>query len=140
MHLQFVSERRLRAKQALYKMLEVTRWPGREPIEEVDRKYSLAVYGPPKMDLENSSGLVKHFGVAKAAAIIRAAREVNSISDDPEQALGYAPADWWAKYEPWLKYMDLNAEPWQEQACQRLWQQHGPKTFEGLDLFGVIHG
>ncbi len=136
MHLQFVSDRRLRAKQALYKMLEVIRWPGREPIAEIDRKYSLAVYGPPKMDPCNTPELVKYFGVARAAAIIRAAREVNSIQDDPEQALGYAPPDWWKRYEPWLKYMDLNAEPWQEQACQRLWQQHGPKKFDGLDLQG----
>ncbi len=45
MHLQFVSERRLRAKQALYKMNEVLRWPGREPIDLVDRRYNLAVYG-----------------------------------------------------------------------------------------------
>lgn len=45
MHLQFVSQRRLKAKQALYKINEVLRWPNREPVETVDRRYNLAVYG-----------------------------------------------------------------------------------------------
>ncbi len=44
MHLQFVSERRLRAKQALYKLTEVIRWPGRDPIAVINRRYDLAVY------------------------------------------------------------------------------------------------
>lgn len=44
MHLQFVSERRLRAKQALYKVTELLRWPGREPVQVVDERYNLAVY------------------------------------------------------------------------------------------------
>ena len=47
MHLQFVSDRRLRAKQAAYKMQEVLRWPGREPVEAVDGRYNPAVYGTP---------------------------------------------------------------------------------------------
>lgn len=45
MHFQFAGWRRLRAKQALYKMTEVLRWPGREPVEVVDRRYNVAVYG-----------------------------------------------------------------------------------------------
>lgn len=44
MHLQFISERRLRAKQALYKMVEVTRWPGRDPTQTINARYNLAVY------------------------------------------------------------------------------------------------
>lgn len=47
MHLQFVSKRRLAAKQALYKMTEVVRWPGREPVHIVDQRYNVAVYGGP---------------------------------------------------------------------------------------------
>ena len=43
MHLQFADPGRLRAKHALYKMQEVLRWPGREPVESVDRKYSQAL-------------------------------------------------------------------------------------------------
>lgn len=45
LHLQFVSDRRLRAKQAAYKMQEVLRWPGREPVAIVDQRYNPAVYG-----------------------------------------------------------------------------------------------
>ena len=44
MHLQFLSERRLRAKQALYQMTEVLRWPGRMSPEALARKYGRAVY------------------------------------------------------------------------------------------------
>lgn len=44
MHLQFVSERRLRAKQYLYQLTERLRWPGREPVSVVRARYSRAVY------------------------------------------------------------------------------------------------
>lgn len=47
MHLQFVNDRRLRAKQAAYKMQEVLRWPAREPVSTVDKRYNPAVYGTP---------------------------------------------------------------------------------------------
>ncbi len=45
MHLQFVSDRRLRAKQSLYQATEVLRWPGRNTPDSIRRKYSLSVYG-----------------------------------------------------------------------------------------------
>ena len=45
MHLQMASERRLRAKQALYKMTEVLRWPGRSTVEQINAMYNVAVYG-----------------------------------------------------------------------------------------------
>lgn len=45
MHLQMASERRLRAKQALYCMTEVLRWPGRKAPEQINGMYNLAVYG-----------------------------------------------------------------------------------------------
>jgi hypothetical protein len=44
MHLWGASERRLRAKHALYKMTEVLRWPSKSKIE-IDRMYSLAIHG-----------------------------------------------------------------------------------------------
>jgi hypothetical protein len=44
MHLQFLSDRRLRAKQALYQMTEVLRWPGRMSPEGLAKKYGRAVY------------------------------------------------------------------------------------------------
>lgn len=39
MHLQFASHRRLLAKQALYKVNEILRWPGRATVAEVNRLY-----------------------------------------------------------------------------------------------------
>lgn len=44
MHLQFVNERRLKAKQCLYKLTEVSRWPGRETFDQLNYKYGRAVY------------------------------------------------------------------------------------------------
>lgn len=44
MHLQFLSERRLRAKQALYQMTEVMRWPGRREPRELAEMYGPTVY------------------------------------------------------------------------------------------------
>jgi hypothetical protein len=45
MHLQFVGARRLLAKQALYKMQEVLRWPGRDSLGAINARYDFAVYG-----------------------------------------------------------------------------------------------
>ena len=44
MHLQFLSERRLKAKQALYQMTEVLRWPDRMNPEALAAMYGKAVY------------------------------------------------------------------------------------------------
>lgn len=107
MHLQFVSDRRLRAKQALYLMQEVTRWPGRMKPEELNRMYGLAVYG-------------------------------SYDSAKPDLQTAQAPAEWWAPYQHLMRYIDVDAEPWQEAECRRLWKEHGAATFSGLDLFGVV--
>ena len=48
------------------------------------------------------------------------------------------PAEWWQGYEQIRQYIDLNAEPWQEQECKRLWMEHGAEAFHGLNLFGVV--
>lgn len=110
MHLQFSSERRLRAKQALYQMTEVIRWPGREPVERVRQRYSLAVHG------------------------VYEGSQYDPHAMDTQQA----PAEWWAGYEDLMRYLDLDAIPWQESECKRLWAEHGAERFAGLDLFGVI--
>jgi len=111
MHLQFVSGRRLRAKQALYKMTEILRWPGREPdqIRAVDRRYNLAVYG----SHEN--------------------RDMEAV----DTSLRECPRDWWEGYEDLMRHLQPHAEPWQERECLRLLEQHGPRRFAGLDLFGI---
>ena len=53
MHLQFVNERRLRSKQALYKVIETLRWPDRVPKSELNRMYGRAIY-------ESDPGTVKN--------------------------------------------------------------------------------
>lgn len=45
MHMQMVSERRLRAKQALYVMSEVLRWPGRKTPKALNEMYGPSVHG-----------------------------------------------------------------------------------------------
>ena len=112
MHLQFVSGRRLRAKQALYKMTEVLRWPGREPdqIRAVNERYNLAVYGGYTSDALKTMHLT----------------------------LGPAPLDqWWKPYPDLMKYFDPHMIPWQEAECLKLLEEHGPQKFAGLDLFGI---
>jgi hypothetical protein len=46
MHLQFSSVRRLRAKQALYKINEMVRWPGRMTPEAINKMYDGTTYAP----------------------------------------------------------------------------------------------
>jgi Glycosyl transferase family 2 len=58
MHLQMVSDRRLRSKQALYKITERLRWPDRHSVDKLNEMYNLAVYGDP--------GQKMHMGVTPA--------------------------------------------------------------------------
>jgi len=97
MHLWGVSERRLKAKHALYKITERLRWPDKTTYE------------------------------------------INAMYDQWKQIVSFAkvPDSWWAPYEKWWKYLDVNKEPWQEAECRRLIEEHGGVKFKGLDLFGV---
>lgn len=45
--------------------------------------------------------------------------------------------EWWAPYAPWRGEVDLGESPWFESECRRLWEEHGPEAFRGLDLWGV---
>lgn len=68
-------------------------------------------------------------------------RELNAMYGPtvyaPGSTLSLVPAEWWNGYEHLMKYLDVDAEPWQKSECQRLWKEHGPERFAGLDLFGV---
>lgn len=111
MHLQFVNQRRLLAKQCLYKMQEVIRWPGREDAESVNQKYNWAVYSSP----------------------------VKRTNPLPEGVyFGTVPAEWWEPYAPLMQHFRPDDEPWQEAEARRLWELLGPGKFAGLDLFGVV--
>ncbi len=48
------------------------------------------------------------------------------------------PESYWKPYEHLRKYIDLEAEPWQEQQCRDWIAEHGKEKFAGLDLFGVV--
>lgn len=56
-----------------------------------------------------------------------------------EQQWAYAqvPAAWWEPYAHLMKYLDAEADPWQEAECRRLLAQHGAERFAGLNLFGI---
>lgn len=114
MHLQFVSGRRLRAKQAFYKVQEVLRWPGREPdqIRAVNERYNLAVYG--------------------------AYQPAPGWDSRLDATMDGVPAErWWEPYKHLLKYFDPHMIPWQEAEVLKAIAAHGPQRFRGLDLFGI---
>lgn len=109
MHLQMVSHRRLRAKQALYVMQETIRWPGRMTAQQLNAMYGPTVYGG-RMD-----GAVK-----------------------PEILTAGVQEAWWNGYADLMRHIDVDAVPWQEAECKRLMDAHGADAFRGLDLFGVL--
>jgi hypothetical protein len=125
MHLQFLSERRLRAKQALYKAVEVLRWPAPCSLEG---KYCAT-------QAELAERLNWMYG--------RAVYE----SDPEKYDSAPCPASWWAPYAYLMKYLDTGESvpadhherrTWQEIELQRLIKEHGREKFAGLDLFGVV--
>jgi hypothetical protein len=109
LHLQYSNRRRLLAKQALYKMTEIIRWPGRDSLFEINKRYDYSVYGGP----------CKPSG--------------DSVFD-----LAWIPPDWWEGYADLMQYLHLDAVPWQEEECRKLVRKYGQNHFNGLDLFGVV--
>lgn len=108
LHLQFVSGRRLRAKQYLYQLTERLRWPNREPVEVVRERYSLAVYGQ-KTPCYPVVG-----------------------------ALGPAPMDdWWGPYKHLMEHFHPQEKPWQMAECERI-RRENPGIEKGLDDFGLF--
>ena len=109
-HLWGASERRLRAKHALYKVRERLLLPGKAVVA-IDREYSWAIHGDPQ----------------------------NPNHGTPENwTYTEVPAAWWAPYGKWLQHLHVDAVPWQEAEVQRLVAKHGREAFAGLDLFGVV--
>jgi hypothetical protein len=116
MHLQFASDRRLRAKQALYKLTESLRWPGREvnQLQAVDERYNPAVYGQHTTPGSRSE-----------------------VHPSASAGLANMKPEWWSAYANLMQYYRPDAEPWQEAEVRRLVAEHGRDRFAGLDLFGV---
>lgn len=109
LHLQYSSRRRLLAKQALYKMTEVIRWPGRDSLAVINERYNWSVYGQP-----------------------------TKPNGEPDFDLAQVPFEWWDAYGDLMKYLHVDAEPWQEAECHALLGEYGADKFAGLDLFGVV--
>lgn len=111
LHLWGASERRLRAKHALYKVTERLRWPAK-PALEIDRMYNLW-----RSEQDQWTSYPRMW---------------------PDNwAYAEVPPLWWdfSNYENF----DLNADatPWQEAEVRRLIEEHGRDRFYGLDLFGI---
>jgi hypothetical protein len=117
-HLWGVSERRLKAKHALYKCVERLRWPAKATVE-IEREYNL---------WRSPHDCSVKYGLQPAWAL--------------EWTFANVPAEWWAPYKDlMIRYLDqhLENEPlWQEAEVRRLVAEHGAETFKGLDLFGVV--
>ncbi len=108
MHLWGVSEPRLLAKHALYKVTERLRWPEKD-VAQIDRYYSMCVNG-------EKDG------------------EPAGWTFDTAPASWWTPYAHWLKY---LNFEDTEHEPWQAIEVRRLVAEHGRAQFAGLDLFGV---
>lgn len=109
MHLWGASERRLIAKHALYKVNHRLRFP-EKPIATIEKEFSWAIKGEPGHP---------SFGTPETW-------HYNTV-----------PEAWWAPYAHLMKYLDVDAEPWQEAEVQRLVSEYGREVFAGLNLFGV---
>ncbi len=103
----------MRARHAMYKVTERLRWPDK-PVRDIEIEYNL--WRSPE-----DAG-------AKWPA-----------QTDWQKPWTFAdvPVPWWEPYTHLMKYLDVDAEPWQTKEVQRLVAEHGAKTFKGLDLFGV---
>jgi hypothetical protein len=65
-------------------------------------------------------------------------RMYSMAPDTSVVGLSVAPSEWWGGYHGIMPYLKVDAEPWQEQECERLMDVYGRKMFTGLDLFGVV--
>jgi len=111
LHLQYSIRRRLLWKQYLYCLTEKLRWPGREPVSEIRKRYAWSVYGAPTRP---ESGV-------------------------PSFDLCEVPAEWWEGYADLMKYLHLDAEPWQRAECLKILREN-PGIGEDLDDFGLLSG
>jgi hypothetical protein len=113
-HLWGASERRLRAKHALYKVTERLRWPDKS-VDKIDREYSWAIHSEQAHQIQFQA-----FGTP------------TTWTYKP------VPTEWWAVYEAegLMQYLDVDAVPYQEALVREAIAKHGHEPFYGLDLFG----
>ena len=109
LHLWGASERRLRAKHALYRMTERLRWPAK-PSAKIEYTYDPATNPDSQL-----------------------ARDLRVAGPWTFKAV---PASWLEPYADLMQYLDIYAEPWQENEVLTLLMIHGREKFAGLDLLG----
>jgi hypothetical protein len=109
LHLQYSSRRRLLWKQYLYCLTEKLRWPGREPVSEIRKRYAYSVYGAP----------------------------TRPESGTPSFDLTWVPPEWWSGYSDLMQYLHLDAEPWQRAECLKILREN-PGIGADLDDFGLL--
>jgi hypothetical protein len=51
--------------------------------------------------------------------------------------LGPVLGAWWVPYWDLMRYLDIDAEPWQEGECRRMIEEN-PRLADGLDDFGLL--
>ena len=137
MHLQFLSERRLRAKQALYQMTEVLRWPGRMSPAELAAMYGRAVYETDPLGFANSQVPTSWWDYPTGKFVTYDFIVTTSGTVAPFPA---SPDTKRTRADLMIHLIDppyTDTEPWQEIEVRRLIEEHGRKKFAGLDLFGV---
>jgi len=62
----------------------------------------------------------------------------SQMIDETGLAVREAPREWWARYGSLRERVRLDDHPWHEDEILRLWEEHGPATFAGLRLFGLV--
>lgn len=110
LHLWGASERRLRAKHALYRITERLKWP-QKPSSWIEDVYDSAT--------NPQSAFAQQMRV------------------NGPWTFAAVKAEWIEPYADLLPYLEVDAEPWQIAEVKRLVQQYGAEKFHGLDLLGV---
>jgi hypothetical protein len=62
----------------------------------------------------------------------------NQALDETNIKVSQCPKDWWK--EDHKQRINLDGQPWFEEECRKLLEEHGPEKFEGLELWGVPDG
>jgi Glycosyl transferase family 2 len=124
LHFWGVSERRHRAKHALYKLVERLKFP-KKPTREIDQYYNQGVYGTkvPTIGWDIS-------GPQRLA--------IRPVGWDGPPVFETVQDEWLEPYGDLLRHLRVDADPWQEAEVKRLMVEHGQNAFSGLDLFGVV--
>lgn len=57
--------------------------------------------------------------------------------DESGLELSDVPAPWWAPYAGFMKYLDLDREPWQESKVRAAVEESSLGQFDSMNLFGI---